>query len=80
MWAVCTRTDPAEDIETMRQTWGSRVDPLRDKGAPPFNTRAIIDACRPWLRVADFPSGRRGEPGTHRPVVGRWPDVLGGIR
>ena len=34
MWAVCTRTDPGEDIEIMRRTWGSRVDPLREPGAP----------------------------------------------
>jgi UbiD family decarboxylase len=80
MWAVCTRTDPAADIETMRQTWGSRVDPLREKGAPPFNTRAIIDACRPWLRVADFPRVAEASREINDRVVGRWPDVLGGIR
>ncbi|SDP19469.1 UbiD family decarboxylase [Actinacidiphila guanduensis] len=80
MWAVCTRTDPAEDIETMRQTWGSRVDPLRAPGLPPFNTRAVIDACRPWTRLADFP--RVAESGRELldHVVRRWPDVLGGSR
>ena len=28
MWAVSTRCDPAEDIEIMRKSWGSKVDPL----------------------------------------------------
>jgi UbiD family decarboxylase len=78
MWAVCTRTDPAEDIETLRRTWGSRVDPLRAPGLPPFNTRAVIDACRPWERLADFPQVAEASRGLLDHVVGRWPDVLGG--
>jgi 4-hydroxy-3-polyprenylbenzoate decarboxylase len=78
MWAVCTRTDPAEDIETMRQTWGSRVDPLRAPGLPPFNTRAVIDACRPWTRLKEFPRVAESSRELTDHVVRRWPDVLGG--
>jgi 4-hydroxy-3-polyprenylbenzoate decarboxylase len=78
MWAVCTRTDPAGDIETMRQTWGSRVDPLRAPGLPPFNTRAVIDACRPWTRLKDFPKVAEASREMTDHVVRRWPDVLGG--
>jgi UbiD family decarboxylase len=80
MWAVCTRTDPADDIETMRQTWGSRVDPLRAPGLPPFNTRAVIDACRPWTRLADFPRVAESSRDLLDRVVRRWPDALGGGR
>ncbi|WP_200823505.1 UbiD family decarboxylase [Actinacidiphila yanglinensis] len=80
MWAVCTRTDPAEDIETMRQTWGSRVDPLRAAGLPPFNTRAVIDACRPWSRLADFPKVAEASRELTDHVIRRWPDALGGTR
>lgn len=78
VWAMCTRTDPAEDIETMRQTWGSRVDPLREKGVPPFNTRAVIDACRPYTRLADFPKVAEASRELIDQVLRRWPDVLGG--
>ena len=28
MWAVCTRCEPSDDIEIMRKSWGSKVDPL----------------------------------------------------
>jgi UbiD family decarboxylase len=80
VWAMCTRTDPAEDIESMRQTWGSRVDPLREKGAPPFNTRAVIDACRPWSRLGSFPKVAEASEELLDRVVRRWPDVLGGSR
>ncbi|SNS88530.1 UbiD family decarboxylase [Streptosporangium subroseum] len=80
MWAVCTRADPAEDIEIMRQTWGSRVDPLRAPGLPPFNTRAVIDACRPWARLPDFPRVAEAGRDLVDHVVRRWPDLLGGSR
>ncbi|MFF3870946.1 UbiD family decarboxylase [Streptomyces sp. NPDC001978] len=78
IWAMCTRTDPADDIETMRQTWGSRVDPLREQGAPPFNTRAVIDACRPWTRLETFPKVAEASRELLDHVTRRWPDVLGG--
>jgi 4-hydroxy-3-polyprenylbenzoate decarboxylase len=80
MWAVCTRTDPGEDIEILRQTWGSRVDPLREQGAPPFNNRAVIDACRPWTRLAGFPAVAESSRELIDQVVRRWPDALGGTR
>ncbi|HEY3867155.1 MAG TPA: UbiD family decarboxylase [Actinocrinis sp.] len=78
MWAVCTRTDPADDIETMRNTWGSRVDPLRPPGGAPVNTRAVIDACRPFGRLADFPQVAEASRELLDAVVKKWPDVLGG--
>lgn len=80
MWAVCTRTDPAEDIEVLRRTWGSRVDPLREQGTPPFNNRAVIDGCRPWSRLDKFPAVAEATPSLLDRVAQRWPDVLGGVR
>jgi UbiD family decarboxylase len=77
MWAVCTRTEPADDIETMRQTWGSQIDPLRMRGAPPFNSRAVIDACRPWARLEDFPRVAEASRELLDRVTRQWPDVLG---
>jgi len=80
MWAVCTRTDPGVDIEVLHRTWGSRVDPLREPGAPAFNNRAVIDACRPWERLAEFPAVAEASRDLLDRVVQRWPDILGGIR
>jgi UbiD family decarboxylase len=77
MWAVCTRTEPARDIEIMRDTWGSRVDPLREEGAPAFNTRAVIDACRPWERLDSFPVVAEASPELLDRVRDKWPDILG---
>ena len=62
----------------MRQTWGSRVDPLRARALPPYNTRAVIDACRPWTRLGDFPEVAEASRELIDQVIRRWPDVLGG--
>ena len=79
MWAVCTRMDPAEDIEVMRQTWGSRVDPLREPGALPINSRAIIDACRPWARRDSFPKVAESSRELLAGVAARWPELRTGV-
>jgi len=76
MWAVCTRTEPGRDIDVLRYTWGSRVDPLREQGAPPYNTRAIIDACRPFERLSAFPRVAETSRELRDQVTAKWPDVL----
>jgi 3-polyprenyl-4-hydroxybenzoate decarboxylase len=77
MWAMCGRTDPQVDIEVMKRTWGSRVDPLTPPGALPFNSRAVIDACRPYERIADFPEVAESSPELVASVSRRWPEVAG---
>jgi UbiD family decarboxylase len=78
MWAVCTRTEPGRDIDVLRETWGSRVDPLREPGAPAYNSRAVIDACRPFERLDGFPQVAEASRELIDRVTRRWPEVLGG--
>jgi UbiD family decarboxylase len=77
MWAMCGRTNPEIDIEVMKRTWGSRVDPLTLPGDIAFNSRAVIDACRPYERLADFPAVAESSPELIDSVSRRWPEVLG---
>ena len=53
-WAA---TPWKERIEILRRAWGSQADPLHATfGSPvPFNTRAIIDATRPYEHRDVFP-------------------------
>ncbi|HEX3792811.1 MAG TPA: UbiD family decarboxylase [Pseudonocardiaceae bacterium] len=75
MWAMCGRCDPQSDIEVMKRTWGSRVDPLTLPGALAFNSRAVIDACRPYERLADFPAVAESSEELIASVSRRWPEV-----
>lgn len=78
IWAMSTRTDPAEDIEIMRRTWGSRLDPMLVPGATPYNSRSIIDACRPYERLGTYPKVVRSDPAYLESVHRRWKDALDG--
>jgi UbiD family decarboxylase len=77
MWAVCTRSDPAEDIEIMRKSWGSAADPLLVDASRPYNSRAVIDACRPFERLAAFPRIALGDPARLQEIAEKWASVLG---
>ena len=55
IWAMCTRFDPREGLETLRGCWSSALDPMAYAPDDPRNARVVIDACRPWSRRDTFP-------------------------
>jgi 3-polyprenyl-4-hydroxybenzoate decarboxylase len=79
VWAMSTRCDPDEDIETMRKTWGSKADPLLVDHSVPYNSRAIIDACIPYERRNDFATVAETTPELLEKTARNWghlfPDV-----
>lgn len=75
LWAMCTRCDPAHDIEFIRRTWSGPLDPILDR-ASSTNSRAVIDACRPFERLNDFPPVARASPELLARVETKFADVL----
>lgn len=75
MWAVCTRCDPAADIETFRRAWSTPLDPLLEP-ASATNTRAVIDACRPFERLKDFPIVAQASPELRQRVAEKFAAIL----
>ncbi len=56
MWALCTRSDPDTDIDIIRRAWSTPLDPtIRKPTKALMNSRAIIDACRPFEWIDEFP-------------------------
>jgi len=55
LWAMCTRVDPIKSIEFTERCWSGPLDPIIPKAEKGFNSRAIIDACRPFEWIKDFP-------------------------
>ena len=76
MWAVCTRTEPSEDIEIMKKSWGSKADPMLRDHRRPYNSRAIIDACRPYDWINEFPQVAQASPALLRSIRRKWSDVF----
>jgi 4-hydroxy-3-polyprenylbenzoate decarboxylase len=68
MWAVCTRSDPVTSIDFIRNAWSTPLDPSispYDKEKGDFtNSRAIIDACRPYHWRDRYPIVNMPKPET----------------
>ena len=59
IWAMLTRSDPASSIDIVKNAWSTPLDPRippEEKAKKNFtNSRAIIDACRPFHWRDKFP-------------------------
>src|SRR6266849_6338989 len=55
VWAMCTRFDPREGLETLRGCWSTVLDPMVYGSDDPRNARVVIDACTPFRRRDTFP-------------------------
>ncbi len=77
LWAVCTRTDPATSIDFIRRAWASKAEPMLRHGQPPFNSRAVIDACRPYEWFDDFPQVAQADPAYRQEMEQKWGDLFG---
>jgi UbiD family decarboxylase len=78
MWAVATRTDPAIDIDIIQRGMGSKNDPMfvayRYDAA--FSSKAIIDACRPWDHLAEFPAVAEASKELQEKTRAKWREIL----
>jgi 4-hydroxy-3-polyprenylbenzoate decarboxylase len=59
VWGLLTRSDPATSIDIIRNAWSTpldpRIEPERRAVGDLTNSRAVIDACRPWHWRDQFP-------------------------
>ena len=81
MWAMCTRADPANDIEILHRCWSGPLDPIlspdRKERKEFYNSRAIIDATRPFEWRGQFPMVAQSSPEIRERVVGKWKEEMG---
>jgi len=80
IWAVCTRSDPETSIDIAKRAWGGRLDPRinpEDKRAGNvFNSRAIIDATKPWEWFDRYPIVNAPSPETLKDAQEKWGFLL----
>jgi UbiD family decarboxylase len=79
MWAVATRTDPDIDIDIIKRGMGSKNDPMSIAytTSAPLTSKAIIDACRPYDFLAQFPAVAEASKELQQQVLAKWHHVLG---
>ena len=86
MWAMATRVDPREDVEIIRTSWSTALDPMAyPEGLRALNSRMVFDACRPWARSDTFPPVARSSKAMDDRIRAKWaailpPEALGGGR
>jgi UbiD family decarboxylase len=76
IWAMLTRSDPATSIDIIRNAWSTHLDPRippEDKARGNLtNSRAIIDACRPYHWRDEFPLVNAPSPELAREAREKW--------
>ena len=55
LWAICTRSDPERSIQILHRCFSSALDPAISADQIRHHSRAMIDACKPWERLHEFP-------------------------
>ena len=77
MWAVATRTEPDLDIDIIKRGMGSKADPMaiayQHKG---FSSKAVIDACRPYDFINEFPPVAEASRELQEKTRAKWQHIL----
>src|SRR6185437_12266303 len=78
MWAVATRTDPAVDIDIIERGMGSKNDPMfvAYRYDAPFSSKAVIDDCRPFDHLHEFPAVAEASRELQEKTRAKWKDLL----
>jgi len=76
LWAMATRSDPESDIEIVRRSWSGPLDPVIPREKKGHNSRAIIDACRPYEWRDQFPPVAESSPEVRRAAEAKWGKIL----
>lgn len=76
IWALSTRSEPAQDIDILRQSWSNPLDPTlseQDKERRElYNSQAIINACRPFHRLKTFAAVAEATPELQASTKKKW--------
>ena len=82
IWAMLTRSDPATNIDIIKNAWSSALDPVispeRREAGDLTNSRAIIDACKPFHWKKEFQKVNAPTPEMKRQAWQNWGHLRGG--
>lgn len=73
LWALATRCNPAEDIDILRQTWSTWLDPTQNPPEErPYGSKALINACKEHRYLAQFAPRTKLSRKVYERVRSRW--------
>ena len=73
IWAMSTRCSPTEDIDILRNTWSTYLDPTRNPPEErPFGSKALIKACKNFKYIKTFSKRSFLRESVYTKVKERW--------
>jgi 4-hydroxy-3-polyprenylbenzoate decarboxylase len=76
LWALSTRCHPSEDIDILRNTWSTGLDPSQfPPEARPYGSKVLINACKPHRHLKEFPQATMLRQSVHDRVRARWTEL-----
>jgi len=80
VWALSTRCDPESGIDIQRRCWSSSLDPMIHPDSKVWlNSRAVIEACRPYEWREKFPEVAETSPELRNKVLARYGRAFFGL-
>jgi 4-hydroxy-3-polyprenylbenzoate decarboxylase len=76
LWAMTTRCSPIDDIDILRQTWSTYLDPTRNPPElRPYGSKALVNACREHRYLDVFSPRTKISRSMYEQVSRRWKEM-----
>ena len=73
LWAMTTRSDPESDIDILRSTWSTYLDPTKNPPEErPYGSKALINACKQHKYLKQFARRNRIRREVYNKILSRW--------
>jgi len=80
LWAIGTRCDPATTISIIQgcntSALDPRISPEQRESRDYTTSKAIINACKPYTWMSEFPPTNLASPGLRKQVLDKWKDLF----
>jgi len=76
LWAMSTRCNPVEDIDILRQTWSTWLDPTQNPPEErPYGSKALVNACMEHRHIKEFSKRTKVRRAVYETVTARWGEL-----
>ncbi len=76
LWAMATRSRPAQAIDILRETWSTFLDPsLNPAEIRPWGSKCLINACMDYRFIKSFSKRAKLSKASYDSVAARWREL-----
>lgn len=73
LWALSTRCNPSDNIDLLRETWSTGLDPSQNPADKrPSGSKALINACMQYRYIKDFSPRTKLRRSVYEKVSANW--------